>query len=169
MIRRTLLLAALALAGCASDPVGVVTPRTNLEGLPAGLDVRFTVEPAEVRQHEAFTATLVVTNTTSAPIRVVTAHGCLAILHVRLDGRDVPLQGSWWACTAAITTHTFAPGETRTRRWEMRGSLYAQHPGDVDGAPAPRGTYRLTAEFDTYSEVPPFHEKPVVEAALRIR
>lgn len=166
--RAVAILASLALAACASDPVAVPGPRATLEGFPAGLEARFTVEPGEVRQHEAFTAHLEVTNTTPDTIRVVTAHGCLVVPHVLLDGRPVPLQGSWWACTAAATGHVFAPGETRARTWEMRASLYAQEPGDVDGAPAPRGTYRIVAEFDTYSETPPY-AKPAVEAPLRVR
>jgi hypothetical protein len=166
--RALLLLSAVVFAGCASEPTAIPGPRASLEGLPSGLDVRFTVEPGEVQQHESFNARLEVTNTTPDTIRVVTAHGCLVVPHVLLDGRPVPLQGSGWACTAAITTHTFAPGEVRTRDWEMRASLYAQEPGDVDGAPAPRGTYRIVAEFDTYSETPPY-AKPRVEAALRVR
>jgi hypothetical protein len=160
-----LLAAVLTLAAC---PLDVVGPRSDLAGLPPGLDVAFTVEPSEVRQREPFTARLTVTNTTSEAIRVVTSHGCLAIPHVMRDGRRIPFRGSWWGCTAAITTHTFAPGDTRTLTWEMRAELYAEHPGDVEGAPAPRGTYLVQAEFDTFSEHGP-HRKPVVERTLRVR
>jgi hypothetical protein len=57
------------LAACALDITG---PQTDLTGLPAGLDVQFTVEPGEVRQHAPFTARLTVTNTTSDTLRVTT-------------------------------------------------------------------------------------------------
>lgn len=165
MIRKHLrILPALALAACATD---LALPVPSLDGLPPGLDVAFTVTPDAVQQGEAFTATLTVTNTTPEPIRVVTAHGCLAVPHVLLGSERVPLAGSWWACTAAITTHTFAPGETVTRAWEMRAELYAQDAGDVDGAPAPRGTYRVQAEFDTLAGNG--GEKPAVERILRVR
>lgn len=160
MIRTLLSLAACAtLAACALDIAG---PQTDLTGLPAGLDVQLTVQPGEVGQHAPFTARLAVTNTTSGTLRVTTAHGCLATPHVLRDGRRVPFRGSWWGCTAAITTHTFAPGQTWTQIWEMRAELYAEHPGDVDGAPAPKGSYVVRAEFDT-------QHKPAAEAALRVR
>lgn len=160
-----LLLPGLALAACAFDITG---PRFGPEGLPEGLDVTFTVEPGEVGQHAPFTVQLSVTNTTSDPIEVVTAHGCLAIPHVIRDGKRVPFKGSLWGCTAAVTTHTFAPGETRSLTWEMRAELYAQHQGDVDGAPAPTGTYRVQAEFDTPA-VDGSSRKPTVERTLRVR
>jgi hypothetical protein len=160
-----LLLAGVALAACALDITG---PQSNLEGLPEGLDVQFTVEPGEVRQHERFSAQLSVTNTTPQTIRVVTAHSCLAIPHVIRDGQPIPIKGSGWGCYAAITTHTFAPGETRMHTWDMRAELYAQHPGDVEGAPAPTGIYRVQAEFDTYSEDGPYR-KPLIERTLRVK
>lgn len=159
------LILAATLSGCAHDVAG---PRSGLEGLPAGLDVELTVTPNVVDQHEPFVATLRVTNTTSQEIRIVTSHGCLVLPHVLLDDKRVPFKGSAWGCTAAITTHTFAPGETKTREWAMRAELYAQNQGDVEGAPAPKGVYRVLAEFDT----PPADatgRKPAVEAALRVR
>jgi hypothetical protein len=100
-----LLFAGAALAGCTLEFAG---PRFDLEGLPDGLVVQFTVEPAEVRQHEPFSAQLTVTNSTAQTIQVVTAHGCLAVPHVILNGQRIPFKGSWRGCTAAITGHTFA-------------------------------------------------------------
>jgi hypothetical protein len=166
MIRTfALVLASAALTACTFDIVG---PRAVLENLPGGLDVEFTVEPSEVSQHEPFTTQLRVTNTTSDTIRVVTAHGCLATPHVLRDGRRIPFHGSNWGCTAAITTHTFAPGASRVMTWNMRAELYAEHPGDTGGVPAPRGTYLVRAEFDTFSEDGP-SRKPFVERTLRVR
>jgi hypothetical protein len=160
-----LLLAGVVLTACALD---ITDPQSNLEGLPRGLNVQLEVEPGEVRQHEPFSVLLSVTNTTTQTIRVVTAHSCLAIPHVIHDGQPIPIKGSGWGCYAAITTHTFAPGGTRTYTWDMRAELFAQHPGDIEGAPAPQGTYRVQAEFDTYSENGP-QRKPWIERSLRVK
>lgn len=160
-----LLLAAALIAGC--DAV-IVGPGSSLEGLPPGLRVELDVDPGVVAPHAPFTARLSVTNTTTRELRVVTAHGCLAIPYVMRDQTRLPFEGSWWGCTAAITTHAFAPGETRTRIWEMRAELYAAHPGDRDGAPASPGVYRVGAEFDTYSPSGPT-SKPSIERSLLVR
>jgi hypothetical protein len=166
MLRAPLaLVAGVALAGCTLDFAG---PRFSLEGLPKGLDVQFTVEPGEVRQHEPFSAQLTVTNRTTQAIQVVTAHGCLALPRVILNGQRIPFQGSAWGCTAAITTHSFAPGATRSHTWDMRAELYSEHPGNAAGVPAPRGTYRIQAEFDTFSEHGPVR-KPTVETTLHVK
>ncbi len=156
---------ALALAACSAD---LALPEPSLEGLPPGLDVQFTVSPNVVDPHQPFSAALSVTNTTSDTIRVVTAMGCLAIPHVMRDGERIPFRGSWWACTAAIATHAFAPGETRSHTWDMRAELYAEHAGDVDGAPAPSGTYSVQAEFGTYTAGGPSH-RPTIARSLRVR
>jgi hypothetical protein len=166
MLRSVPILAAVAaFAACALE---ITAPETDLAGLPAGLDVQLTVEPAEVRPHDPFSVRLSVTNTTSDTIHVVTSHGCLAIPHVIRNGQRIPFRGSWWACTAAFASHTFAPGETRTRTWDMRAELYAEHQGDVEGAPAPRGTYLVQAEFGTYSETGPW-TRPLIERTLRVK
>jgi hypothetical protein len=173
-LKRGLLLAALAAtaAGCGHDPTGArVGPETSMsvvEGLPAGLRVEFTVEPGEVAQWAPFDVTLNVTNTTSEEIQVVTAHGCLVLPHVFRNGTRVPFVGTAWGCTAAITTHRFPPGGTRSYHWRLRAELYAEHPGDVEDAPAPTGAYRVTAIFDTFSEQG-LLAKPMVERALRVR
>ena len=169
MIRRLLLLAVFALFALSATacPFEIAGPATNLDSLPQGLEVTFAVEPGEVAQREPFTVTLSVRNTTTEPITVTTAHGCLAVPHVIRDGERIPFKGSWWGCGAAITDHVFPAGETRTMTWSMRAELYAQHEGDVDGAPAPKGTYWVQAEFDSY--VPGNPEKPSVVAPLRVR
>src|SRR5688572_4135559 len=161
----TLLLAATLTSACEPDIIG---PDTSLEGLPPGLRVKLTVEPAIVSVYEPFTVRLDITNTTTGTLEVVTAHGCLTIPNVMRNGTRIPFEGSWWGCTAAITRHVFVPGETRTRVWEMRAQLYAEHPGDRDGAPAPPGVYSVQAEFDTYSENGP-NVKPAIERALVVR
>ena len=166
MIRRHALLLAVALIASAC-PYELTGPQSSLEGLPEGLEVALTVEPGEVGQHAPFTVQLTVANTTAEPLEVTTANGCLAIPNVLRDGRRLPFEGSWWGCSAAITTHVFAPGETRTQTWAMRAELYAEHPGDVGGAPAPKGMYWVQAEFDTY--VPGLSRKPSVAAVLRVR
>lgn len=165
MIRNLFLLAtALVTTAC---PFEIIGPQASLEGLPAGLEVTLTVAPDQVAQHAPFSAELRVTNTTADTLRVVTAHGCLAIPNVLRDGERVPFEGSWWGCTAAITTHVFPPGETRSHTWQMRAELYAEHAGDVERAPAPRGTYWVQAEFDVY--FPGMTAKPAVAAMLRVR
>lgn len=166
MIRAFLLLVtSAALAACALD---IADPEVRLEGLPEGLEVGLMVDPAEVNPHEPFTTQLKVTNTTPDTIRIVTAHGCLVTLNVVRNEKRIPFEGSAFGCTASITTHTFAPGETHSMDWKMRAELYAQYTGEVEGAPAPKGTYRVRAEFDTYSETAP-QRKPTVEAELLVR
>jgi hypothetical protein len=167
-MRRRTVASALALLTLAACSVEINAPVVSLEGLPEGLHAAITVQPGEVDRHEDFTARLTITNTTAQEISIVTNHGCLAIPAVYRGGELVPLRGSWWACTAAITRHSFAPGETRSMEWQMRAELYAQHPGDVDGLPAPRGTYSVRAEFDV-APIGPDRWKPSVEAALRVR
>jgi hypothetical protein len=168
-MRRTLLIlaAALSTTACAYEIAGPAPAGDVI--LHPGLDVSLTVHPAEVPQHGPFTARLTVTNTTSDTIRVGTAHGCLAVPWVFRNGEPVPFDGSWWACTAAGASHAFPPGETRSITWNMRAALYAQTADDVDGAPAPRGSYQVVAEFDTYLPGSPPGVKPRVEEPLRVR
>ena len=166
MIRKSLVLVgAFAVAACTSDVTGW---RSSLEGLPDGLEVGFALEPDEVSQHEPFSVQLRVTNTTPDTIRVVTANSCLAIPRVLHNGQPAPFKGSWWGCFAAITTHVFPPSETRSLDWDMKAELYAQHSGDLDGVPAPRGTYVIQVEFDTY-RVDGSGPKPAVERTLQVR
>lgn len=166
MIRRLLpLLAGAALTACALEATG---PHTGIVGLPAGLDVQLSVAPGEVAQRAPFTARLAVTNRSSDTVRVVTSHGCLVLPNVVRDGERVPFRGTDIGCTAAVTTHVFAPGETRTQSWNLKAELYAQHPGDVDGAAAPSGTYRVRAVFDTGVGGRP-EDRPAAEATLRVR
>jgi hypothetical protein len=167
-MRSTLLVlaAVLGTTACAYEIAGPA-PAADVV-LHPGLEVGFAVQPAEVSQHGSFTAHLTVTNTTGDTIRVGTAHGCLALPSVVRNGAPVPFAGSGWMCTAALTSHAFAPGETRSITWNMRAELYAQNPNDVDGAPAPRGAYRVVAEFDTYLPGSP-GMKPRIEAPLRVR
>lgn len=160
-----MLLALALVTGCAPDLIG---PQPGLEGLPPGLRVELTVEPAILAPHAPFVVRLTVTNTTVREVKIVTAHSCLVLPHVMQGETRVPFEGSLWGCFAAITTHVFAPGETRTMEWEMRAELYAANPGDTDGAPAPPGTYRVRAEFDTYNPDAPAR-KPAIERALVVR
>ena len=150
MTRLASVLIAAAVAGCTTE--GVTDPPALREITPDGLRSTLVVEPAEVPQHGSFTVRLTVSNPGTESVEVVTAHGCLAIPHVFRNGEPIPLRGSWWACTAAITRHVFAPGESRTITWNMSAELYAREQGDPDGAPAPKGSYQVVAEFDTYAE-----------------
>jgi len=165
---RTILCVAslVALAACSSEPAGLLPLHTVLDGLPAGLDVRFRVTPETVSQHQSFDVRLEITNTTDDTVRVVTANGCLAIPNVLRGNVRIPVQGSLWGCYAAVTTHTFAPGQTRTIRWQMSATLYDEQLGVADGAPLPKGRYIVQAEFDIY--VPGSNRKPVVELQLTV-
>jgi len=167
MPRRThfVLLVSVVVAACAT---AITAPEPSLEGLPEGLSVSLTVAPGQVNQHGPFTVKLDITNTTDEVIRVVTGNGCLVIPHVLRNGMRIPFKGSLWGCTAAVTTHTFPPRETRSRTWEMRAELYAEHAGDVDGVAAPKGIYRVQAEFDTVPE-PGSFQKPTIEQEIRVR
>jgi hypothetical protein len=165
MARLTLLLATIiAIAACSLETTG---PRVPTDGLPEGLTASLTVEPNEVAQHERFDVTFTVTNTSSQTVQVVTSGGCLVIPGVYRNGERIPFVGSWWGCRAVITTHTFEPGETRTHTWEMQAERYAEHPGDVDGDPVAKGTYRVTAEFDVIPDGS--GQRPGVKATLRVQ
>ena len=166
MMRRLPFLLAVALVATAC-PFEVAGPRTDLEGLPDGLEVTLEVEPQVVAPHAPFTATLSVRNRTAEPISVTTASTCLAVLHVLRDGRRIPFQGSEWGCGDAISTHVIPPGETRTLTWNVRAELYAEEPDDPEGAPAPRGIYWVQAQFDVH--VPGVPDKPSVVTMLRVR
>jgi hypothetical protein len=160
----SLLLSMILLSGCALD---VTLPSPSLDGLPHGLEVALTLEPGEVAPHEDFGARLAITNITADTIRIGTGMGCLVVPGVYRNGVRTPFRGSWWACTAAGASHVFPPGETRTIEWTMRAELYAEHPGDTDGAPAPRGTYTVRAEFATPPDAS--GRQPAVDATLRVR
>jgi len=154
--------ALLVLVACSAEAAGPRPLHTVVDGLPAGLNVQFSVTPATVKQNQSFDALLEITNESGAAVTITTGHGCLAVPNVMRGNASVPVQGSRWGCTAAITNHTFAPGETREIRWPMKATLYADEPGAEDGAPLPPGTYSVQAEFDVY--VPGSNRKPVVEA-----
>ena len=158
-----LLFPALVLAAC-TDSTG---PQPSLDGLPPGLSVALTVQPAEVSQHESFTVELSVTNTTANTIQYVTSHGCLALPNVVRSGQRIPFEGTALGCFTAITTHTFAPGETRSLTWDLRAQLYAQHPGEITGLPAPTGLYTVQAVFDPFP-IDGSVRKPTIEALLRV-
>jgi hypothetical protein len=116
----------------------------------------------------SFTGRFTATNTTADTIRLVTAHGCLVTPGAFRNGVRVPIQGSAWGCTAAVTVHVFTPGETKSIEWQMRAALYAEHEGDTEGAPAPRASYQVRATFDT-TPVDESGRRPGVEATLRVR
>lgn len=159
-----LLLAGLLLTGCSLE---LLTPGPNTDGLPDGLEISLIVTPDDVGQHAPFTVRFSATNTTDEAMQIVTSHGCLVTPGVYRNGVRVPFKGTAWGCTAAITTHTFLAGETKTFEWDMRAELYAEHAGDVENAPAPTGTYAVRIEFDIPAEGS--NRKPGAEATLRVR
>jgi hypothetical protein len=161
---RSLLVLPLLVAGCSFDIAG---PHPVADALIEGLTVELEISPSEVRPFEPFTVRLDVANRTADTIRVVTAHGCLATPHVLRDGVRIPMEGSWWGCTAAITTHVFAPGQTWSQTWRMRAAVYAEASGEVDGAPARRGHYRVRTVFDLLELAP--DRQPFVEGEIRVR
>lgn len=164
MIRAfTLMLAGLSLAACGLD---VTSPGTDLEGLPGGLEVEFTVEPGEVGQHGAFSLRLRIKNTTNETIRISTSSSCLALPHVRRDGKRAPFRGTNFACLAVATTHHFEPGEIDERVWTLQATLDAQGPEEIDGAPAPKGGYVAGVTFGG-SSMPGI--LPTIERSLRVR
>jgi hypothetical protein len=157
-----LLLTALLLAGCSLEITSFST-----DTLSGGLEVELTLHSAEVDRDTPFTVRFTATNTTTVPLQIVTGHGCLVTPGVYRNGVRVPFVGSAWGCTAAITTHVFEPGETKVFEWEMRARLYAQHEGDIEGAPAPSGRYTVRVEFDTMPVGS--QRRPGVEEPLRVR
>jgi hypothetical protein len=165
IMRTPLLLIATALVATAC-PFEVTGPETDLEGLPDGLEVTLDVEPEGVTQHALFSATLRVRNTTLEPISITTASTCLALPHVLRNGRRMPFEGTTVGCGDAISNFVVPAGEALTVTWPLRAELYAEAPGDVDGAPAPRGTYWVQARFEVYS--PGGTHQPSVAAMLRV-
>lgn len=166
MLRRiALVLAIVAFAACGFE---LAAPSPDLDGLPAGLAIDFALEPAEIAPGGSFTARLSVTNTTSDTITIITGHGCLVLPNVIRGGKRYPFKGTAWACTAAVSGHVFAPGETKKRAWEMSAALYAENPGDMEGAPAPRGDYLVQAVFGT-APADESGRQPMVQATLRVK
>lgn len=166
MARTTfLLLTALLLTSCSLE---LLEPGPSTDGLPDGLEISLAVTPDDVSQHAPFTVRFTATNTTDESMQIVTNHGCLVIPGVYRNGERLPFAGSWWGCTAAITTHTFLPGETKSFEWNMRAEVYAEHEGEVEGAPAPAGTYAVRVEFDV-EPVAGSNRKPGAEETLRVR
>jgi len=159
-----LLLGTLALSACngvisGPDPVHVT--------IPAGLRLELTLSTDRVEQHGEFMTTVTATNVSDHTLSVVTPSGCLYTLDVYRGDVRVPFDGTAWGCHTAITTHVFAPGESRTHEWMLRARLYAEHPGDVEGAPAPKGTYSVRARFDTAWQTG--GPAPVVARTLTVR
>ncbi|HSJ30488.1 MAG TPA: hypothetical protein VK933_03580 [Longimicrobiales bacterium] len=157
-------LGVLLLAGC----VEILPPSDSTNGLPEGLEVSLVLDDDEVMQHAPFTALFTATNTTRSAMQIVTSHGCLVLPGVYRNGVRVPFKGSAYGCTAAITTHVFAPGETKTYEWSMRAELYAQDPGDIEGAPAPTGSYMVRVEFELQPP-PGSQHRPRAETTLVVR
>ena len=155
----------VATAACRRAPIDT---QPTPEEWPDSLRVAFTVAPAAVRQHDAFTARLTLSNTSHDTIRVVTPDSCLAIPSVLRDGKRVPFKGSSWGCYQAITFHKFPPGKMRSLRWDMRAELYSGQPSDVDGAPAPKGTYAVQARLAIYGTGMVTHEH-TIKRPLRVR
>ena len=165
MRRNSLLfLGFLLLTGCTE----ILSPSDSTGGLPDGLEVSLVLDDDEVMQHAPFTARFTATNTTTSTMQIVTSHGCLVLPGVYRNGVRVPFKGSLWGCTAAITTHVFAPGETKTYEWPMRAELYAQETGDIEGAPAPRGTYVVRVEFELQPP-PGSQQRPRAERTLVVQ
>lgn len=159
-----LFLGVLLLAGC----MEILSPSDSTNGLPDGLEVSLVLDDAEVMQHAPFTARFTATNTTTSTMEIVTPHGCLVLPGVYRNGVRVPFKGSAYGCTAAITTHVFAPGETKTYEWSMRAELYAQEAGDTEGAPAPRGSYVVRVEFELQPP-PGSQQRPRAETTLVVQ
>lgn len=156
-------LAGLGLAACELD---FTSPETDLEGLPDGLVVDLEVEPAEVRQHGAFSLRLRILNTTDEPIVISTGISCLAHPHVKRGGKWMPFRGTDLACLAVGVAHVFEPGEVYERVWDLEATLYSQSPRDIEGAPAPKGKYAAGLTFGGSSLSGSF---PVIERSLRVR
>lgn len=157
---------ALSLSPSGCDAGLTSPPLVVDEGLPDGLVMSIEVEPDEVHAHQPFVATFRIRNVTLDPIQVTTPHSCLVVPGVYRNGERVPFEGSGYGCLTVISTHTFEPGETRTRTWEMRAEFRAQAPGEPDGLPAPPGTYLVRAEFEFTNED---GERPGAGALLRVR
>lgn len=164
MRRNTVLcLGVLLLTGC----IEVLSPYDSTDGLPDGLAISLVLDDNDVAQHAPFMARFTATNTTTSTIQIVTSHGCLVLPGVYRNGVRVPFKGTASGCTAAITTHVFAPGDTKTYEWLMRAELYAEHTGDTEGVPAPRGSYVVRAELEL--QPPGGAKRPGAEAALVVQ
>jgi hypothetical protein len=161
MFRRlAIVLGSLSLASCALDLAG---PEQQLPGLK----VELSVEPNEVAPGDPFTAHVHLTNTTSDTIKLVTSESCLANLEILQGDERMPFRGEWLGCLTVITTHTFAPGETKTRSWELRAELHAK--STEEPTPAPKGSYVVRAKIGMDPDDMSSGRRPVVEAELRVK
>ena len=152
---------AVSLTACSSPTEVPGSPNLIGDEL-GGLTASLAIDRAAVGPHEEFTLTFHVANTTADTIRLATPHTCLALPHVRRDGKRIPFDGTALGCGAALTTHAFAPGFQRTTVFRLRAELYAEHPGDVDGVAAPVGSYLVQMVFETA-------DRPALTRALVVR
>lgn len=162
------LLAAAVVGGCDYSAAGPGDPPPGETTVVAGgFDIVLSVRPHEVRPQEGFTVDLRVTNRRPREVTITTSHGCLALPSIHRGGDRIPFEGTALGCTAAVTDHTFGPGETAILSWEVEATLYAERAGDPDGVPAPAGDYVVRAEFDpgASDDRSPL---PTVEAGLRV-
>jgi hypothetical protein len=107
------------------------------------------ISASAIRPHQEFTLIYTLANTTDAAVSLDTPSGCLALPHVTRNGSRIPFEGTAWGCAAALTTHVFPPGYEQTTVYQLRAALYAEHPGDVDGAAPPVGSYVVQMVFET--------------------
>ena len=124
-------------------------------GDPSLLHIELTPGKMHYAVGETVRAVATVSNPTSGPIEVVFPSGCQWWFRV-LDGA-----GRVWydgprglACTAALTTHTFLPGEIlfRNSSWDQR---------DDDGNQATLGPYVL--RFQRYAADPWLMDEAIIE------
>jgi hypothetical protein len=144
---RNLGVALLPLLGVLACTVEIAAPATGEAGVGAeqrvivvdGIHAALEVAPSEVERTFPFRAQLTLTNTTATPSTWTSGSSCLAFLNVYRGDARIPLRGTDYGCLAVITTHTLAPGQSKTANWD----LVAQ---TTDGSALTPGEYVLEAD-----------------------
>jgi hypothetical protein len=148
MLSATLLLGCEMPFGVGSDNGGDVPDfeaRDQVEIEP-GLVAKL-YAPKRVAAGDSFHVRFTAQNTTEDSIQVQTG-ACWGQPAALFDGEQVPLVGSFQACTMQLLTWTLPGQETRERTFELKASLNTSSGSAETEAPAEPGTYTLRTTLD---------------------
>jgi hypothetical protein len=141
------LITLVPLLGMLACTVEIAAPATGEAGVGGeqrvivvgGIRATLALAPNDVERTYPFRAQLTLTNTTATTSTWTSGSSCLAILNLYRGAARIPLRGTDYGCLAVITTHTLAPGESKTASWD----LVAQ---TTDGSALIPGEYVLEAD-----------------------
>jgi len=103
--------------------------------------------PEQVATGDSFQVRFTNTNTATVPIQLETG-ACWGQPTAFLDGEQVPLVGSFQACTMQLVSRTLPGNDTRERSFDLKALLNASNGSPEVEAPAEPGTYTLRTTLD---------------------